>query len=53
MPLTAHQRTRRIGRGLFVGLIWLTAALLLVWLVLGPNRLIFDLLAWVWSLSAG
>lgn len=51
MPRTARQRFRRIRRGLFVGLTWLAAALLLVWLVLGPNRLVFDLLAWVWSAS--
>ena len=53
MPLTNHQRYRRIRRGLVVGLAWVTAVLLLIWLVLGPNRLIFDLLAWAWSGSAG
>ena len=53
MPLTTLQRYRRIRRGLFVGLVWVTAVLLLIWLVLGPNRLIFDLLAWAWSGSAG
>jgi hypothetical protein len=52
MPLTANQRYRCIRRGLFVGLAWLAAVLLLIWLVLGPNRLIYDLLAWVWSSSS-
>lgn len=52
MPLTAHQRFRRIRRGLVIGLTWLAAALLLIWLVLGPHRLIYDLLAWVWSASS-
>ena len=49
MPLTVRQRHRRICRGLFIGGSWLAVALLLVWLMLGPNRLIYDLLAWVWA----
>jgi len=53
MPHTDRQRLHRIRRGLFVGLTWLVAALLLVWLVLGPHRLIYDLLAWVWSAPGG
>jgi len=53
MSLTSWQRYRRIRRGLFVGLAWLAAVLLLIWLVLGPHRLIYDLLAWVWSGAAG
>jgi len=53
MPPTARQRLRRIRRRLFVGLTWLVAALLLIWLVLGPHRLIYDLLAWVWSAPGG
>jgi len=49
MPLTVRQLHRRIRRGLFIGGTWLAVALLLVWLMLGPNRLIYDLLAWVWA----
>jgi len=49
-PAGRAGRWRPICRGLITAAIWVAAALLVVWLVLGPHRLVYRVLSWLWSL---
>jgi len=52
-PVTAkgqakRRRRRRFWRGILLASVWFGVVILVVWLLLGPLRLIFRLLSWLW-----
>lgn len=43
-----RRRRRRFWRGILLASVWFGVVILVVWLLLGPLRLIFRLLSWLW-----